>query len=116
MDLYERVKLIRYKHGLKVSDIAAELKLSRSYIHKLLQGVRGSAMQRQRIADYVYEKEKETGEQSLRAQIKTRCVEKGITVKELARQMEVSLSFLYKVLNRESKNKVLEEKLRRFVI
>ena len=111
MEINDRVKLIKGKHNLSIEDISKELKISKSYIHKLLQGTRSSAYQKQRISDYVSKKEKEIGTGDLKSRVKIACIEREISMKRLSELMECSMSFLYRVIDGKSRSEELEYRL-----
>ena len=110
--MYKEIKLICDRKDLQMKDIADKLNISESYLYKILSGDRANKKRIKDISDLIYS---ETDILPIfKNHVKSKCREKDITLKQLSSELQISLSYLYDILNGRRRNELLKKKLKYF--
>ena len=103
------------KQGWTKKEIAERLNISESYLYKLLSGKRCSE-KRLREIEKIIEEEKELDlSPYLFNQVKHKCLSLNISFSTLASSLNISLSYLYDLLNGRRENEKIKKELEYFV-
>lgn len=108
----EELRQACIRQGWTMEDIAKSLSISVSYLYKLLEGKRGSRERLKEIKELIEEEEKLSELPYTSHQVKMYCYKHGMSLKDFASSIDISLPYLYDIMNGRRKSEKAEKRIR----
>lgn len=112
MNLSDRLKRACARQGWQMEEVANKLQISVNYLYKIIEGKRGSKKRIKQIEELLEYEESLYALPYLSNKVKSFCLSSNISLSSFASSLDISVSYLYDVLNGRREGKRIQKEIR----